>query len=148
MSVRIRVYDRKVKAALIDATADGIKRATVFLHGRTRQTVGVPNTGVRVPVQRRTPGGNRSSRTIYPSPSKPGEPPRKRTGWGQRHIVWEFDPQAIAGRVGIAKAALYMLYLELGTRHVARRPWLVATLKRNLKMIALLATSGGRRSNK
>lgn len=83
--------------------------------------------------------------TIYPYPSKPGEPPRKRTGWGQRHVVWEFDPRTMRGRVGIAKNAIYMLYLELGTRRVKRRPWLVATLKKRLKVLGMLASTGGNR---
>lgn len=84
--------------------------------------------------------------TIYPYPSQPGEPPRKRTGWGQRHVVWEFvnDPsRGPSGRVGIAKNAMYMLYLELGTRRVKRRPWLVATLRKYLQSIGLLAATGG-----
>lgn len=143
MSVKIKTYPIEVKAGVRNVTAAGLMRATVFLHMKCREAVNKPNTGVRVPVKRQTPGGNTTSRTIYPNPSKPGEPPRKRTGWGQRHIVWEFDARQVVGRVGVSAAAIYMLFLELGTRFIRPRPWLVATLVKNLKMIGVLACTGG-----
>lgn len=142
MSVKIKIYAPEVKTGIRNATASGLMRATVFLHTKCREAVNLPNTGVRVPVKRQTAGGNKTSRTIYPNPSRPGEAPRKRTGWGQRHIVWEFDANSITGRVGISKGAIYMFFLELGTRFVKRRPWLVVTLMKNLKMIGLLACTG------
>lgn len=129
---------------LHDATAEGLKRATVYYHTQARQAVSKPNSGVRVPVMRRTPGGNKKSRTIYPNPSKPGEPPRLRTGFGARNVIMEFDENDVAGRVGIAKNAKYMLYLELGTRFIRRRPWLVATLRKQQAAIGKLAATGGR----
>jgi hypothetical protein len=142
MSVRIKTYAPQVKTGIKNATASGLKRATVFLHSKCREATNIANTGVRVAVKRQTPGGNKKSRTIYSNPSKPGEAPRKRTGWGQRHIVWEFDASRIAGRVGVSAAAIYMLFLELGTRWVKRRPWLVVTLMKNLAMIGQLACTG------
>lgn len=142
MSVRIKTYAPQVKTGIKNATASGLKRATVFLHSKCREVTNTPNTGVRVPVKRQSPGGNKTSRTIYPNSSQPGEAPRKRTGWGQRHIVWEFDAQRVAGRVGVSAAAIYMLFLELGTRAVKRRPWLVVTLMKNLRMIGQLACTG------
>lgn len=198
MSVKIKTFAPEVKTGVKNATASGLKRATVFLHQKCREVVNIPNTGVRVSAKsvrdqaQKQLGANAkqglirvkairkfrengqvvreekvqghywydesnfrdtinpktgkvrkvSSVTIYPYPSKPGEAPRKRTGWGQRHIVWEFDATQIAGRVGVSAAAIYMLFLELGTRFVKRRPWLVVTLMKNLKMIGLLACTG------
>jgi len=134
MAVKLKIHDKQLKKKLRNATSSGLQRATVFLHSKCREATNKPNSGVR-----------RNGRTVYPSPSSPGEPPRKRTGWGQRHIVWEFDKKRIAGRVGIMKAGIYMIYLELGTRHIAKRPWLVETLNKHKRMIGLLATTGGKR---
>lgn len=141
MAVRLKFYGKEFNRALKKATADGLQRATLFYHRKCRESLNTPNTGRRVRVKRQTAGGNKSSRTIYPNPSKPGEPPRKRTGWGQRHVVQEFDRNRVAGRVGVAKNAMYMLFLELGTPRVKRRPWLVATLMKNQGAIGRLAVS-------
>jgi hypothetical protein len=193
MSVRIKTYAPTVKTGIQNATASGLKRATVFLHSKCREITNTPNTGVRVSAKdvhrqaaeqlkgadvglvkvkatRKFKGGQTEeveghywydkknfadtlnprtgkvskvrSVTIYPYPSKPGEAPRKRSGWGQRHIVWEFDSASVAGRVGVSTHAIYMLFLELGTRFMKRRPWLVVTLMKNMKMIGLLACTG------
>lgn len=133
------VFEKQLRSA----TADGLNRAGTFYHAKCREAVSKPNTGRRVPVQRQTPGGNKRTRTIYPNPSKPGEPPRLRTGFGQRNIVKNFNREELYVRVGITANALYMIYLELGTRHIARRPWLVATLQENKDVIGQLAASGG-----
>jgi len=37
-----------------------------------------------------------------------------------------------------------MAFLELGTSHIAPRPWLVATLKKHWRMIGMLAATGGK----
>lgn len=145
MSVKVKVYDREFNAALRSATADGIRRATVYAHQQAQLEVNKPNTGVRVPVKRQTPGGNKSSRTIYPNPSAPGEPPRKRTGWGQRNIVWEFDSLRVIGRYGVRKNALYMYFLHIGTRFIAPRPWMLAPIEKNVAMIIALLKSSARR---
>lgn len=85
--------------------------------------------------------------TIYPYPSQPGEAPRKRTGWLQRHVIMEFAKQGAAGaevmasRTGVGRNALYGLYLELGTRRMKPRPWLVATLMKHKAMIETLLAS-------
>lgn len=143
MSVRLKVYDKELNKALTNATAEGLTRATVMYHTKARMALNVPNTGVRVKVRKRQPGSNKTTRTIYPNPSKPGESPRKRTGWLQRHVVQEIDTKKMASRVGVQKNAIYGLYLELGTKHVARRPWLVATLMKNKAIIAKLLAVGG-----
>ena len=75
----------------------------------------------------------------YTTPSRPGEPPRKRTGWLQSHTLYEFDEETHTGRVGVARNALYGIFLELGTRLMKARPWLLATLKKNFDKIAAIA---------
>jgi hypothetical protein len=50
-----------------------------------------------------------------PPSSKPGEPAHKRTGFGQRNLLYELDQQAGTGKVGYGLNAKYMVWLELGT---------------------------------
>lgn len=78
----------------------------------------------------------------YRTPSQPGEPPRKRTGHGQAGVQYELDEATLSGRVGVTKAVVYMLFLELGTRVMDARPWLLATLKRNLDRLSQIAGGG------
>lgn len=71
--------------------------------------------------------------TVYPYPSKPGEPPRRRTGFGQRNILKEVQPGE--ARVGFSRNARYMSFHEAGIRYkragMQRRPTLVPMLRNN-----------------
>lgn len=83
--------------------------------------------------------------TVYPFPAPPGQPPRKRTGFGQSNVVWESNEneRSPAVRIGVRENAIYLYYHEVGIRGV-KRPWLVPTLMRHKEMIARLACTGGR----
>ena len=120
---------------LKDATAEGLQRATVFYHNACRRAVSAPNTG-------KSPRGGGAR--VYPNASQPGKPPRLRTGFGRANILQEFSKDKMAGRVGVGRKAMYMFYLEIGTRRVARRPWLMKTLQHNQERIGQLAATGGR----
>lgn len=130
---RLTWNGEQIQITLIARAWEGIARATVYLHTELQKALSVPNTGVSVR------GKGRKSRTIYPHPSRPGEPPRLRTGWLRSHVVYELDRQALRSRVGLARNALYGLYLELGTRRMAARPWLLATLDAHLATLRTLA---------
>lgn len=148
MSVRLKFHDKAFMQQLQSATAEGLQAATTLLHTKCQLALNKSAGPRRVKVKRPVPGGNRRSRTVYSSPSSPGEPPRKRTGWLQRNTVQEFDAQAKggpAGRVGVSRNAMYGLYLELGTRRIAPRPWLVRTLMENRAILGRLAVSSGGR---
>lgn len=82
---------------------------------------------------------NESNPRPYTTPSALGDPPRKRTGWLQRHVLFEFGPGGLSARVGVAMSARYGLYLELGTRKMKPRPWLVSTLKAEMPRLKQLA---------
>ncbi len=131
----------KFKQELERATWEGLTRAGQFYHTRCQILVKQPNTGRSIPVKRRTPGGNKRTRTIYPNPSKPGEAPRLRTGFGRKSIVVNFLKASKSVRVGVTANGIYMFYLEVGTRHIARRPWLMRTLVDNREMIGRLAAN-------
>lgn len=67
----------------------------------------------------------RRRRRIYNfTHSKPGNPPYKQSGRLRASIAWEVN--GLTGRVGTN--VLYGLFLELGTRMMKRRPWLVKNL--------------------
>ena len=143
MAAKLTWNGEKFKKQLEQATSEGLLRAGTFYHARCQQAVSRPNTGRSVPVKRRTPGGNKRTRTIYPNPSKPGEPPRLRTGFGRSQIVMNHkggkNPHV---RVGVTRNGMYMFWLEIGTRHVKRRPWLLKTLFDNQAIIGKLAATG------
>jgi hypothetical protein len=127
-------------------TLEAITRATVELWNLVQTALNVPNTGERVKYKhKRTPKGRPASHTIYPHPSRPGEPPRKRTGFLQRNVKYEITPEGV-GRVGVVQNARYGAYLELGTRRVQARPWLLATVRANLDRLRAIifgAAGGG-----
>jgi hypothetical protein len=145
MASQLKWNGKKFTAQLEKATAEGMMMAGQFLHTKCRLAVSKPNTGRSVPVKRKRPGGNKRTRTIYPNPSKPGESPRLRTGFGRNNIVVNHDPKGRWTRVGVTQNGIYMFYLEVGTRRIARRPWLLKTLYENRKMIGRLAAIGGKR---
>lgn len=117
--------------ALQKSHLEALSRATIFLHTEIMTALNVPNTGRRVKRKR-----GRGSYTIYPNPSKPGEAPRKRTGWLQRNVVYFIDRGNLSSRVGLTANARYGIALELGTRKMAARPWLLATAQRLAPRIA------------
>lgn len=108
-------WNGNAKAETFEAGWEGIRRATAFFHAKLQQELNVPNPLVK---------------GVYTNTSQPGEPPHKRTGWLQRHVIFELDRKNLRSRTGLATNAMYGLFLELGTRKMAARPWLFATLKK------------------
>ena len=135
--------DRATQVVL-DAGWDGLRRAVIFFWNTLINVLNVSNPGERRRRKRNTRAGAKGSTyTIYPHPSRPGEPPRARTGWLKGHIQYEFDRATMSARVGVGLAAKYGLYLEFGTRKMAPRPWLFATLRKVLPQLKALAERGG-----
>lgn len=131
---RVEYHDDELINGLRNATQAGFSAAVQLLHSEMKQAVNVPNTG-----ERRRGKDGQYKPTIYPNPSAPGEPPRKRTGFGQRQIVREIDAKNRKARVGVTANGLYMFYLDQGTKHIARRPWIIATLlKVRTRLIQIL----------
>lgn len=65
-------------------------------------------------------------RRRYLDPSKPGEYPKKATGFLRAHIIHDADPAALTAYWGLAAdpQAIYGKHLELGTSRMGRRPWM------------------------
>lgn len=84
--------------------------------------------------------------------SKPGEPPRKITGFGQRSISWKMVDRALpVARAGLFINAMYMYFLETGFRHartrrrVLPRPWAKRTFNEEMGAFRSIAGKlGGR----
>lgn len=118
---KMKWYGDDVVKQTMSASWENLVKAIVYYHTRLLEAVNVSNPRPHV------------------TPSQPGEPPRKRTGWLQRHIRYELDQASGRGRVGVAVNAIYGLYLELGTRRMRARPWLLATLRKHLDRIRAIA---------
>ncbi len=136
-------HGEEVVAKLVATSWENLARATVYFWQRIQEALNTsagPYSRKRV---RTTPAGKKgSSYTDYHSPSGPNEPPHKRTGWGQRHVLYELDKVNLKARVGVSVNALYMAMHEAGIRGV-KRPWLLSTLDRHLEQIRALAAGKG-----
>ncbi len=132
-----------LEQALEEAAWQGLQRATVYAQAQLMQALNVPNSGERRKRTRNTSAGTKGSTfTVYPYPSRPGEPPRKRTGWLQAHVQYRLDRPTLSSTLGVGQNALYGIFLDLGTRTVAARPWLLATVNKVLPQLAALAGYG------
>lgn len=120
-----------------------VQRAAVYFWNACRQAVNVSADPQRRRRKRDTSvrhGGRKgSSYNVYVAPSQPGQPPRKRTGFGQANIHKEFDRANLIAYVGVKAPGKYMLHLDLGTQRIKARPWLKATYDANLATIRALA---------
>jgi hypothetical protein len=131
-------FGDECQRSIIEATWEGLVYATNCYLERLRDVLNVSNPGVRVKRKR-----GKGSYTIYPTPSKPGEPPRARSGFLKKNTIAEYDQSILTTRVGVTVFAKYGLWLELGTKFMKARPWLMATLKKFLPQIRELAVGGG-----
>lgn len=116
ITARHRLYDDPAPA-LRERALRGLLRAVAFVWQAVVLALNVPNTGQRV---KRTRG--KGSYTIYPNPAPKGMPPRKRTGWLQRHVKYEVDRRELKARIGLARGADYGVHLDAGDH-----PWLFRT---------------------
>ncbi len=103
MSIEIKWYGDKFEKAVRQASAEGLIRCATQFHSDCRVAVSISNP--------RNPKTGTND-----SPSKPGEPPRLRTGFGRENIVFGYngDEKNPATRVGVRKNGIYMYWLELG----------------------------------
>ncbi|MBX3380897.1 MAG: hypothetical protein KF805_12465 [Phycisphaeraceae bacterium] len=109
-------------ALLVPMRAEGrarVVKAAYHLKGKLQAKVGRPGNVKNKRAVRRD-GEIRS---------KPGEPPMKQTGFGQRNITIKWGEGQLSAQIGIFENAIYMVYLEFGTDdgHIKERPWLRPT---------------------
>jgi len=129
MSGTVTYRGDQVYAALERRVRDAVRRSAVLLHTRSQQLVNKPTQKVRKKRQRTTAKGKKGSQyTAHVGVSKPGEPPRTRTTHGREGIKLELASDGMSGKVGPSRNAQYMAFLQLGTRHIAPRPWLTKAI--------------------
>jgi HK97 gp10 family phage protein len=119
----------------------GIRAAAVEGSNDVKAALSVPGTVPAGAAGARDRRG-RSRRVYGAERSKPGEPPRKQRGTLRRSIAWLFDEATLTGRVGTG--LMYGRYLELGTAHMAPRPFLRATLLKYRSKYLKIITRGSR----
>jgi HK97 gp10 family phage protein len=96
----------ELKRYIRNNAAERLESAAIFLKSRVKEELSIPSGK-----------GNRSNA---------GEPPHKETGRLRASISHEVDKSEIKARVGTN--VTYGKFLELGTRFMAARPFLTATL--------------------
>ena len=137
-----------------DKLFKGLRAAGFELHRIAQLYASIPNPGVKKKRMRRKShlavgafGAHvvqerRTSYTTYPTPSKPGESPRMRTGFGRRNIVWSASRKRMHARVGYTRNARYMIYHELGIRYrkvgFQKRAKIVPALRENEQRLAAI----------
>lgn len=117
MSSNIQWHGDAAKAYVDGLSWDAVRRVTVFFWNACQTTLNVSNP------------------RPYLNSSKPGEAPRKRSGFGSANVVFEFDKATKTSRVGVLRNAKYMAILEL----FRNRPWLMATLKKVMPQLKKIA---------
>ncbi len=125
-----------------EAAGAGIRAATIELQTISRKKASIPNPATRHKRVKDTSeqgGGPKGSQySTWDNSSKAGESVRRRTGFGQKNIVWGYDGTRIIGRVGYTRNARYMTFHELGIRYsggLQKRPTLVPALADNLSRL-------------
>lgn len=112
-----------------------VQAASVVVMNAARGLVGVAGTMLRGKPGRDKSGKFTKAKIYGAVRSQPGEPPRKQTGQLRRSIAREVV--ALVGRVGTNLE--YGRHLELGTRHMAARPWLRRALNESRqKLVSIL----------
>jgi len=139
MSGTVTYRGDQVYAALQRRVKDAVRRSAVLLHSRSQQLVNKPTQKVRKKRQRTTSKGKKGSQyTAHVGVSKPGEPPRTRTTHGREGIRFELASDGLSAKVGPSRNAQYMAFLQLGTRHIAPRPWLTKAIDQTKPAIKTL----------
>lgn len=125
ISIKVAKWDGARAAGQVKGLAyERVARAVVFFWRSCQQALSISNP------------------RPYRTPSRPGEPPRLRTGHGRSQVQYTIDREAGEGRVGVGQAGRYMAYLELGTSRVQARPWLLATLRKVESRLKAIAEGG------
>lgn len=114
-------FEARVRAHM----ARNVAAACIALVNHAKELLSVDGT------EKRTGGRDAKGRFLKSklrynaNPSKPGEAPHLQTGRLRGSVAWEVV--GLLGRVGTNLR--YGRWLELGTRKMAARPWLRASLK-------------------
>lgn len=128
-------FDRKVR----QVAGQNLYRAGEHLRRSMREEIQKPAPRISRRRKRDTVAGKKGSTYTIRIGSTPPAPPHKRLGFLQTNVVHEHDVEVLESRIGITKAAIYGLYLELGGPKVGpARPWMRLAFLKQLKVIEAL----------
>lgn len=123
MASKINWHGDKVKQAVNSKAVQNIERACIFVENEVKKAISI--------------GSNKGA-----TPSAPGEPPHKDTGRLRASISHQVDATNLKGRVGTN--VKYGKFLELGTKRMKKRPFLVPTVAKNQTRIRQILKGGGK----
>ena len=127
-------------------TVRAMKKATIFTQGIAKKMVGGAGTGKL--YRRRRKKGNKFVRSDFHRASSPGSPPARDRGILANSIshTVKLKGLGVSGEVGSdidkirskdpTSDVKYGLYLEVGTKHIQKRPWLKPSLIKATPTIA------------
>ena len=152
MAVRITWNGEALKRYTHKQIEAGLYAAAVELHRIARKKASVANKRTKVAQKGKT---MTSRGTVYKKnvfkylhSSRPGESPRRRTGFGQKNIVFGISQDGTTARVGYTRNARYMTYHELGIRYsrvgLQYRPTIVPAMRHNAPRLAMIAVRAAR----
>lgn len=124
----LKSYIPEAMQELKNVTADGIVAATLHLASKMKAKVG------------KSANRGRKGGKVRFEGSQPGEPPRKRRGTLQQSIGTQIDRQRLIGKAGVPQNTIYGFWLEVGTKYIKPRPWMVATLNQEMEILRKLAS--------
>ena len=120
-----------------------INTSCYLVLGHAKQLINVEGTTKSKAAGKRDKHGRflkGSGRLIYgANPSAPGEPPHKQRGRLLASVAKDVDPASLTGRVGTNLK--YGLFLELGTRLMAARPWLRRSLAERREQVKAILSA-------
>ena len=118
------------------AAANGLRDAAIWLTGEIKRDLSKPGPSPRNtrPSERKKRRARARAANVELRASKPGEPPRRRTGTLGASITNEADKGGLIQRVGTAFK--YGFWLEWGTKKLAPRPYLRPAITKNADKIA------------
>ena len=117
----------KVFSDIEDTMVNRLDLALMTLKNEARRVISRVQTVVGVGVRKRGT-----------DPSTPNTPPKRVRGFLHSSIFSDIDRQRIRGRVGTPLK--YGLFLEIGTRNIAPRPWMSVAMKNKRQRIKSIFT--------
>lgn len=133
---------RTLKAALKEVGSFGhevhIKDPTAPIKGTVDVMTATKIKRLSIHTLRRTKKGVYKVATVH-VPSEPGEPPRLQFGNLQKSVTMNSFPDQLRVRVGIPRNTIYGFWLEVGTKKIKPRPWMLLTLKQQLPTLGSIA---------
>ena len=150
LTIKTNPKYRQYEAKVHRAAAGALRAAGVRLQQLVKFELNTSAGPVYLKLKRPRGGKkNKTQRTIYTRPSRPGQPPHRRSGDLEGGIWLKHDSRRPAAQVGWAANAIHGLYHDQGIRYrkvgLQKRPHMMATFKKNKASISRVAMGSFKR---